>query len=42
MRRSEAAAASGDESDRATGQETDQTVDINLISESDMVMHEGG
>jgi len=37
-----AAAASGDESDRATGQETDQTVDINLISESDMVMHEGG
>src|SRR5258707_12525870 len=42
MRRSEAAAASGDESNRATGQKADQAVDIDLIFESDMVMHEGG
>ena len=37
-----AAAAGGDESDRAAGQETDQAVDIDLILERDMVMHEGG
>ena len=42
MRRSEAAAAGGDESDRATGQEPDQAVDIDLILERDMVMHEAG
>src|ERR1700682_1884625 len=41
MGRSEAAATGGDESNRATGQKADQTIDIDLIFESDMVMHEG-
>src|SRR6266576_17991 len=41
MRRSEAAATRGDESNRATGQKADQAVDIDLIFKRDMVMHEG-
>src|ERR1700738_218736 len=42
MWRSKATAASGHESNRATGQKTDQTVNINLIFQSNMVMHERG
>src|SRR6266404_6350011 len=41
MRRSEAAATRGDESNRATGQKADHAVDIDLIFERDMMMHEG-
>ena len=37
-----AAAAGGDESDRASGHEPDQAVDIGLILQRDMVMHEAG
>jgi hypothetical protein len=42
MRASQAAASRSDKSDRATGQETDQTVDIDLVFKRDMVMHKGG
>src|SRR6266849_4661285 len=41
MRRSEAAATGGDETNRATGQKADQAVDIDLIFERDVMMHEG-
>src|SRR5437868_2548737 len=41
MRRSEAAATRGDETNRATGQKADQAVDIDLIFKRDMMMHEG-
>ena len=41
MRRSEAAATRGNESNRATGQKADQAVDIDLIFKRDMMMHEG-
>ena len=40
MRRPKAAAAGGDESERAAGHEPDQAVDIGLILQRDMVMHE--
>ena len=41
MRGSKTAAAGGDEADRPAAQETDQAVDIDLVFEGDMVMHEG-
>src|SRR5512132_1912363 len=40
MGRSEAAAAGGDEADRAAGQKADQAVDIDLILERHVMMHE--
>src|SRR5260370_22049325 len=42
MRGSEAAAARGDEPNRATGQKTDQAVDIALSFKRDVMMHEVG
>src|SRR5204862_8037339 len=41
MRRAKTAAAGGDESDRAAGEKADQAVDIELILERDVVVHEG-
>ena len=40
MRGAKTAAAGGDEADRPAAQETDQAVDIDLIFERDVVMHE--
>ena len=41
MRGSKTAAAGGDEADRPAAQKADQAVDIDLVFERDMVMHEG-
>ena len=42
MRRAETAAAGGDEAERPATEKADQAVDIDLVLQRDVVMHEGG
>ena len=41
MRGSEAAAAGGDKSNRPAGQKANQTVDVEIVLQRDLVVHEG-